>query len=148
MAGRSYSDPSYGAHKTITFAGNVADGTGAAATNILGFTFLTPTRVLGGNITLGSAVEEDLSTSTNWLLAKSTDSGTGVTQFATNTAIHEHLVTTTWLAGEVLAFEDFTATNFSAGDSVWLQMEGTIGGLVAAIQVNLECKEIFVQSDS
>lgn len=145
---RSYSDDSYGSHKTISFSGNVTDGTGASATNILGFEFLTPTRVIGGNITLGSAVVEDVSTSTNWLLAKSTDSGTNVTQFATNTAIHEHLVTTTWIAGEVLAFEALTATNFSAGDSVWLQMEGTIGGLIGNIQVNLECIELYEQADS
>ena len=66
---RSYSDPSYGAHKTITLAGNVGLHTAASLASALGHTCLYPCKVLDCNITFPLGLAGDLGTSTSATLA-------------------------------------------------------------------------------
>jgi hypothetical protein len=105
-----------------------------------------PFRIVDANIIFPLGLAGDLGTSTNITLAKSTDSGTGVTAFCT-CDFYSELATCTFAAGETVNYAP-TQTDFAAGDEVLFQIEGTVGGIFSEISINIEGYELFEQADS
>lgn len=156
MGGRSYSDQSYGAHKTITIGGLSAQ-TQTLATNGIyaSHQFMYPARllsarvrVLGNGAVAGSAFI-DLTRSTEFQLFRSTDSGTGL-EAVLGTA--DGLgATGSWdptvADSNGFDFDNLTATNFNVGDYVYFTAEGEWDEAIN-LMVDMEVIEKFVESDS
>lgn len=154
IGGRTYSDQSYGAHKTITF-GQLAGATQTLATNgvYASYQFTYPARILeakvkvGGNgITSGFV---DLTQNTEFQLFRSTDSGTGL-EAVLGTA--DGLgATGTWLTEDAglnsFAFDNLTATNFNVGDMVLFTAEGAWDDPIN-LAVEIEVIEKFDNTDN
>lgn len=146
---RSYSNESYGGRQTISIPINVTGAVNSGSVIAGGHKFLYPCTVIGGNITLASDLIGDMSVATDWLVAKSTDAGTGTTTFATCTQLYiDGLATSTLGLGQTFDLESVTATTFTAGDYAFLMITGTPGGVVSHIVLNLEVQEAFEQADS
>ena len=147
---RSYSEASYGGHQVVSMAKDIGLTTSASLATVDSHTFMYPCKVLSANITFLDAVAGDISTSTVWALAKSTDNATGSVVFSTM-GVADDLATATYAAGEVLALTlDGTAANqtFSSGDQVLFQIEGTVDVIVNDVRVDLEIQEVYEQADS
>lgn len=155
IGGRSYSDQSYGAHKTITLGG-LAGATQTLATNgvYASHQFMYPAkliaaklRFMGNGITSGFT---DLTQNTEFQLFKSTDSGTGL-EAVLGTA--DGLgATGTWLPEDPgLAAVDFslstTPTSFTVGDMILFTAEGAWDDPIA-LYVELEVFETFEVGDN
>lgn len=136
VGGRSYSDPSYGSVKTLTF-GVVTAGTRATAI-VDGFTAMVPIKVLDwsmSNTTLGTGG------SSQWVLAATSSNGTA----ALGTAIWVG----THAAGTVLsaAAADVASATIPTGGTLHLYSV-----LSTAAALTLECvvtyREVFDVSDN
>ena len=142
---RSYSDPSYGARKSIKIGPteSLATESNAADTTVLRYTFMYPCKVVDWNVEMISG-GTDLTAATSWILNKSLG-GTG-TVAAFGTA--DMLAATATHTDAVVVDAAVTETSFVAGDDAILQLEGTTDGDAMKIALNLEVQEVFVESDS
>ena len=153
QGGRTYSDQSYGGHKTITIGG-LSGATQTLASNgvYASHQFMYPAKLvaarlkfMGNGITSGFT---DLTQNTEFQLFRSTDSGTGLeTVIGTADALG---ATGTWLPESLdLNGVDFTvtATNFDVGDYLYFTAEGAWDDPINLF-VDLEVFETFNNSDS
>jgi hypothetical protein len=160
MGERSYSDASYGGHHLIVMKGGsvLASYTATDATPMASHTFMFPCRMVaakiqiigeGGGITQVTSGLEDLTQCTNWYLAKSTDTGTGMTNIGT-ADLNGASGTWSCLIEDQMVGTDFdlTATNFSVGDVVYLVCEGAWDDSGWGAVITMEVFEKFVQDDS
>ena len=154
QGGRSYSDQSYGAHKTITF-GQFAGATTTLATNgvYASHQFMYPCRLVDAKIKFGgngiTSGWTDLTQNTEFQLFRSTDSGTGL-EAVLGTA--DGLgATGTWLTEDAglnyVIFDNLTATNFNAGDMLLFTAEGAWDDPIN-LAVEIEVFEKFDNSDN
>ena len=154
IGGRSYSDQSYGAHKTITF-GQFAGATTTLATNgvYASYQFTYPARLLSAKVKVGgngiTSGFVDLTQNTEFQLFRTTDSGTGL-EAVIGTA--DGLgATGTWLTEDPglnsFTFDNLTATSFNEGDMVLFTAEGAWDDPIN-LAVELEVIETFNVSDN
>lgn len=151
--GRTYSDQSYGAHKTIIMGG-LSGATQTLATNgvYASHQFMYPAKLLSARLRFGGNAivngPTDLTQNTEFQLFKSTDSGTGL-EAVLGTA--DGLgATGTWVFTDPgLNGADFslTATSFGVGDMVIFTAEGAWDDPLN-LTVEMEVIENFVESDS
>ena len=151
--GRTYSDQSYGAHKTIVIGG-LSGATQTLATNgvYASHQFMYPAKLLAARLRFGGNGvvngPTDLTQNTEFQLFKSTDSGTGL-EAVLGTA--DGLgATGTWVFTDPgLNGADFslTQTSFGVGDMVIFTAEGAWDDPLN-LTVELEVIENFVESDS
>lgn len=132
--GRSYSDPSYGSVKTLTF-GVVTAGTRATAI-VDGFTAMNPITVLDwamSNSTLGTGG------SSQWVLAATSSNGTS--------ALGTIIFVGTHAAGAVVSGSIATETTIPTGGSLHLySVLSTAAALTLCTTVSY--REAFVVSDN
>lgn len=148
---RTYSDPSYGSHKTLRLGG-ISAATQTCGTNACfdSHQFMFPARVVGAKIRwLGNTITsgaQDLTQVTEIQLLKSTDSGTGVTDLGTADCLG---ATGTWLMEDVDSTVDFTITetNFNEGDHLILAIEGAWDDPINPV-VQVEYYEKFSATDN
>ena len=154
IGGRSYSDQSYGAHKTITF-GQFAGATTTLATNGIyaSYQFTYPARLLEAKIKFGgngiTSGFTDLTQNTEFQLFRSTDSGTGLEAvLGTADALG---ATGTWLTEDPglnsVTFDNLTATNFNTGDMLLFTAEGAWDDPIN-LAIEAEVIELFVVGDN
>lgn len=136
---RTYSDPSYGARRTISFI--TTDLIASTDETVGAHTFMFPCKVIDANICHINAAT-DLKEGTVWTLEKSLG-GTGtLAAFGTADLL---LATATVSPGDTVDCT-VTETSFVAGDDVELVLDGEAAG--GLIQVNLEVVEEYAQADS
>ena len=153
MGGRSYSDQSYGAHKTITIGG-LSGATQTLATNgvYASHQFMYPARLIAAKLRFGGNAivngPTDLTQNTEFQLFKSTDSGTGLEAvLGTADALG---ATGTWVFTDPgLNGVDFTLTaaNFAVGDMVIFTAEGAWDDPLN-LTVELEVFEVYEVGDN
>src|SRR3990167_1991439 len=138
---RSYSDPTYGGHKTVSFGSQGAsiDGTNQSAVILFRHTFMYPCSVIDWNQTFGGVGATDLTDVTFWIGKSAGGTGDGTTApFGTGI---ENGTTSTNAAYDVVD-ASCTETAFSAGDDVVFCAIGTIGQ-ASTLTLNLEVVETF-----
>jgi hypothetical protein len=161
---RTYSDPSYGGHQTITFGGP------SGATQTLGSNgvyachqFMYPARVIGGRVRVGGIGDEgavlwrtgiedctEIGIFGGVELLKSTDSGTGLESTVVGTA--DFLgASGTWDMTDAglsyINFENVTATDFNAGDFIIFTFQGGWEDPISLF-VDVEVYEKFQNTDN
>jgi len=133
---RTYSDASYASKKSLELLNTAAmNGTAAAATDQV-YTFMQPVTVTDWNVrvtTAGSGTKRQV------ILGKSL-AGTGAV-----TAIGTISVGTA--SADTVTDGAVTSTNFSTGDDLVVQLEGT-GATVAVVAPAVQYIEKFVLGDS
>lgn len=127
---RTYSDPSYGGHRIITFGG-ISGATQTLATNgvYACHQFMFPARVLGATLKHGgNGIDSGMTggSCTEFQVLKSTDSGTGVEADPICTFDPLMDTGTHLMEDAALSLEagTVTETNFDAGDFVILSVKG------------------------
>ena len=155
QGGRSYSDQSYGAHKTILIGG-LSGATQTLATNgvYASHQFMYPAKLVAARLRFGGNGivngPTDLTQNTEFQLFKSTDSGTGL-EAVLGTA--DGLgATGTWVFTDPglngAAFDlSSTPTSFTTGDMVIFTAEGAWDDPVN-FSVELEVFETFEVGDN
>lgn len=139
---RTYSDPSYGSKKILKLETTGAlNGTRSSATEIgaTRCTVMQPITITDMN----SFFVAGGTTTTNFLVVNSSLAGTGAAVPIGTISAYTQAINTV-LDGSVVSG---TAANLSTGDDIYLTAYGTTT-TVEDIQVTLQYRENFVQSDS
>jgi len=128
---RTYSDPSYGGHKVITFGG-ISGATQTLATNgvYACHQFMFPARLLSANLRFGgdgiASGITDMTSMSEFQLFKSTDSGSNLEAvlgtFDPGLATGTHLMEDAALS--VMICDNLTETDFDTGDFLIYTVEG------------------------
>jgi hypothetical protein len=141
---RSYSDGSYGQHKSIKLGPteSLLTSTHASATTLLRYTFMYPAKIIDWNVEMISG-GTDMTNATAWTIAKSL-AGTGAAS-ACGTA--DMLAATATHADGTVIDGSATETAFTAGDDVLFQLEGTPAQAMT-VGINLEVIETFEVADT
>ena len=154
IGGRSYSDPSYGGHRVITFGG-LSGATQTLATNgvYACHQFMFPARLLSANLRFGGCAVDsgitDMTSMSEFQLFRSTDSGSGLETvlgtYDPGLATGTHLQSDAALT--VMICDNLTETNFDAGDFLIFTVEGDWDDPIN-MSIEAEVIEKFQQADS